>query len=56
MLVGMGTQMETLVVAWFVLTKTNSPFLVGLVSSVRLFANFLALFAGALADLIQQGN
>lgn len=50
MLVGMGTQMETLVVAWFVLTKTNSPFLVGLVSSVRLFANFLALFAGALAD------
>jgi predicted MFS family arabinose efflux permease len=50
MLVGMGTQMETLVVAWFVLAKTNSPFLVGLVSSVRLGANFLALFAGALAD------
>ena len=50
MLVGMGSQMETLVVAWFVLTKTGSPFLVGLVSSVRLGANFLALFAGALAD------
>ena len=50
MLGGMGAQMETLVMAWFVLTLTDSPFLVGLASSARMAANILALFAGALAD------
>ncbi len=48
MLGGMGAQMESVVMAWFVLTLTNSPFLVGLASSARLAANALALFAGAL--------
>ena len=50
MLGGMGAQMETLVMAWFVLTLTDSPFLVGLAGSARMAANILALFAGAIAD------
>ena len=50
MFAGMGSQMETLVVAWLVLTLTDSPFLVGLISSVRLATNFISLFAGAVAD------
>lgn len=50
MFAGMGSQMETLVVAWLVLTMTDSPFLVGLTSSVRLATNFISLFAGAVAD------
>jgi len=50
MMGGMGAQMETVVAAWFVLTLTDSPFLVGLAGSARLAANILALFAGAIAD------
>lgn len=50
MFAGMGTQMETLVVAWLVLTLTDSPLLVGLISATRLATNFIALFAGAVAD------
>ena len=52
MFAGMGSQMETLVVAWLVLTMTDSPFLVGLISAVRLATNFIALFAGAVANWI----
>lgn len=50
MLGGMGAQMETVVMAWFVLTLTDSPFLVGLAGSTRMAANVLALFAGAMVD------
>jgi MFS family permease len=50
MFAGMGSQMETLVVAWLVLTLTDSPFQLGLISSVRLATNFISLFAGAIAD------
>ena len=32
MFAGMGSQMETLVVAWLVLTLTDSPLMVGLIS------------------------
>lgn len=42
--------MEAVVLAWFVLTLTDSPFLVGLISAARMSLNFLALFAGAIAD------
>ena len=49
-LVGIGTQMESAVLGWFVLTLTDSPFLVGLIAAARMALNFLALFAGALAD------
>ena len=50
MLMGMGQQMEMVVLGWFVLTQTDSPFLVGLAASARISFNFLALFAGAVAD------
>ena len=42
--------MESAVLGWFVLTLTDSPFLVGLIAAARMALNFLALFAGALAD------
>ncbi|MBM11938.1 MAG: hypothetical protein CL759_07690 [Chloroflexi bacterium] len=48
----LGAQMETLVVVWYVLNLTDSPFLVGLTATARLGFNFLALFAGATADLV----
>ena len=51
-LVGMGNQMEQVVLGWYVLTLTDSPFLVGLVGSARMALNFLALFTGAIADRV----
>jgi predicted MFS family arabinose efflux permease len=48
----MGSQMETVVVVWYVLNLTDSPFLVGLTAAARLGFNFLALFAGATADIV----
>jgi len=44
--------METVVVVWYVLNLTDSPFLVGLTATARLGFNFLALFAGATADIV----
>jgi len=37
---------------WFVLTLTDSPFLVGAISAARMSLNLLALFAGAVADRV----
>ncbi|HCP22703.1 MAG TPA: hypothetical protein DIT90_01105, partial [Dehalococcoidia bacterium] len=51
-LVTMGTQMEAVVLGWFVLTLTDSPFLVGAISAARMALNVLALFAGAVADRV----
>ena len=48
----MGTQMEMVVLGWFVLTLTDSPFLVGAISAARMSLNVLALFAGAIADRV----
>ena len=45
-----GNQMEALILAWYVLDVTGSPFLVGLIASARMGLNFLALFSGAIAD------
>lgn len=53
-LVGMGSQMESVVLGWYVLTLTDSPFLVGLVAAARMGLNFLALFAGAIADRVRR--
>ena len=44
--------MEMLVMGWFVLTMTDSPFLVGAISAARMSLNLLALFAGAVADRV----
>ena len=49
-LVGIGTQMESAVLGWFVLSLTDSPFLVGSIAAARMALNFLALFTGAIAD------
>ena len=54
MLGGLGAQMEAVVMAWFVLTLTDSPFLVGLATSARIAANFLALFSGAIIDRVSR--
>ena len=54
MLGGLGAQMEAVVLAWFVLTLTDSPFLVGLATSARIAANFLALFSGAIIDRVSR--
>ena len=48
----MGTQLEMVVIGWFVLTLTDSPFLVGAISAARMSLNILALFAGAVADRV----
>ena len=51
-LVTMGTQMEGVVLGWFILTKTDSPFLAGAIWSARMSLNIMSLFAGAIADRI----
>ena len=51
-LVAAGTQMEAVVLGWFVLTLTDSSFLVGLIWAARMSLNMLALFAGAIADRV----
>ena len=51
-LAGTGMQMEFLALGWLVLTRTDSPFLVGLIASARMSVNFLALFSGAIADRV----
>jgi MFS family permease len=51
-LVATGTQMEAVVLSWFVLTLTDSSFLVGLTWTARMSLNMLALFAGAIADRV----
>ncbi len=44
--------MEAVVLGWFVLTLTDSSFLVGLIWAARMSLNMLALFAGAIADRV----
>ena len=55
-LVGMGTQMEGLVIGWYILTLTDSPFLVGLIWTARMSLNIFALFAGAIADRLPRNR
>ena len=50
MLSAMGSQTDHLVLGWLVLTLTDSPLYVGLVTAARLGLNPLALFAGAVVD------
>ena len=44
--------MEMVVLGWFILTLTDSPFLVGAISAARMSLNILALLAGAIADRV----
>ncbi len=51
-LLSTGTQMEALVLSWYVLNETGSSFLVGLTWTARMALNWMALFAGAIADRV----
>ena len=42
--------MEAVVLGWLILTRTDSPFLVGAISAARMSLNILALLAGVVAD------
>jgi len=53
-LAAMGSQMEGVVLGWYVYELTDSPLLVGLVAAARMALNFLALFAGAVADRVSR--
>ena len=44
--------MEAVVLGWFILTLTDSPFLVGAISAARMSLNIMALFAGAIVDRV----
>ena len=44
--------MEAVVLGWYILTLTDSPFLVGAISAARMSLNIMALFAGAIADRV----
>ena len=43
-------QMEFLVLAWYVLTETNSPFLVGLFAALRFTGTLFSPYYGILVD------
>ncbi|MFQ6030534.1 MAG: MFS transporter, partial [Dehalococcoidia bacterium] len=49
-IVAMGTQMEAMVLSWFVYSLTGSAFLTGSIAAARMSLNVLALFSGAIAD------
>jgi predicted MFS family arabinose efflux permease len=48
--------MEAVVLAWYVLTLTDNPFLVGLIAAARMALNFFALFAGAIVDRVPRNR
>lgn len=45
-----GLEMETVILAWYVLVATDSPFLTALVAALRHGGSLIAPFAGVLAD------
>lgn len=45
-----GLEMETVILAWYVLMATDSPFLTALVAALRHGGSLIAPFAGVLAD------
>lgn len=51
-----GNQMEALILGWYILEVTGSPFLVGLIASARMGMNFLAMFSGAIADRLPRNR
>ena len=55
-MVGMGTQMEMVVLGWIILAQTDSPFLVGAISAARMSLNLFALLAGVVADRVARNR
>jgi MFS family permease len=50
----LAAEMETLLLGWYVLVDTGSPFLVGLVGALRFGGLLLAPLYGVLADLVDR--
>lgn len=49
-----GTEMETIILGWYVLVETDSPFLASLVAALRFVGTLVAPFAGVLADRVSR--
>ena len=45
-----GSEMETLILGWYILVATDSPFLVGILAALRMSGTLLAPLVGVLAD------
>ena len=45
-----GSEMETLILAWYILVATDSPFLVGLLGALRFSGTLTAPIVGVIAD------
>lgn len=45
-----GSEMETLILGWYILVETDSPFLVGILAALRMSGTLLAPLVGVLAD------
>lgn len=45
-----GQQIETILLAWYILALTDSPFMSSLVIAARLAPNLMALYAGTIVD------
>jgi MFS family permease len=45
-----GAEMETIILGWYVLVETDSPFLASVVAALRFGGTLIAPFAGVLAD------
>ena len=45
-----GSEMETLILGWYILVATNSPFLVGLLGALRFSGTLTAPLVGVIAD------
>ena len=45
-----GSEMETLILGWYILVATDSPFLVGVLAALRMSGTLLAPLVGVLAD------
>ena len=49
-----GSEMETLILAWYILEATDSPFLVGVLGALRFSGTLTAPIVGVLADRISR--
>lgn len=53
-LMGWSNEMESLILGWFILVETNSPFLLGLFGALKFLGTLVAPFYGVLADRIDR--
>ncbi|MDE0593154.1 MAG: MFS transporter [Dehalococcoidia bacterium] len=53
-LITWGSEMETLILGWYILVATDSPFLVGLLGALRFSGTLTAPIVGVIADRISR--